>query len=198
MLEGEAKEDEQSSSPGRHTQGSLCAHLRWKTRKVGRQRAALRRLGDLSPQGIERGSEPNLRLANQRLVRADHPALRRRRQNLDAARHSPRRSQTGARPSERRQQQIRLQHFSRNWKAAHHSPVVRRHAASLGVQARLAPRAFPHRTRHGLRRSGRCGAIPLHQRRPVLGGTSRIARPRHRASLAAGSRRHVPAYHRSR
>ena len=59
-----------------------------KREEVGRQRPALRRLGDLPPQGLAGRSEPHLRLAIERLVRPDHPALRRRRQNLAPARHA--------------------------------------------------------------------------------------------------------------
>ena len=76
------------------------------------------RLGDLPPQGLARRPEPALRLAVQRLVRADHAALGRRRQDLGAGR-----------------QRVRLR------RRARHAPVVRRHAAPVGVQARLAPRA---------------------------------------------------------
>ena len=67
-----------------------------------------------------------------------------------------------------------------------HAPVVRRHAASVGVQARLASRAVAHRSRHRLRRRGRRGAVPLDRRRAELAGTLRTARPRHRDR--AGSR----------
>ena len=62
--------------------------------------------------------EPALRVAVQRLVRPADPALRRRRQDLGAG-----------------GQQVRLR------RRARHAPVVRRHAAPVGVQAGLAPRA---------------------------------------------------------
>ena len=62
--------------------------------------------------------EPHLRVADERLVRADDPALERRRQDLGAG-----------------GQQVRVRGAHR------HAPVVRRHAASVGVQARVAPRA---------------------------------------------------------
>ena len=64
------------------------------------------------------------------------PALRRRRQDLAAGR-----------------QQIRLR------RRARHAPVVRRHAAPVGIQTRLAPRAVADRSRHGLRRRRRCRHI---------------------------------------
>ena len=63
-------------------------------------------------------SEPHLRLAVERLVRTGDPALERRRQELGAG-----------------GQQVRVR------RRARHPPVVRRHAAPLGVRARLAPRA---------------------------------------------------------
>ncbi len=49
---------------------------------MGRQRPALRRLGDLPRQGLPRRPRPHLRLADQRLVRPGHPALRRRRRHV--------------------------------------------------------------------------------------------------------------------
>jgi hypothetical protein len=53
---------------------------------VGRQRSALRRLGDLSPQGIACRPGPDLCLAGHELVRPAHPALRRRRHDLGGGR----------------------------------------------------------------------------------------------------------------
>jgi hypothetical protein len=47
-----------------------------------------------------------------------------------------------------------------------HASVVRRHAASLGVQARLASGAVAHRSRHGLCRGRGRRAVPLDRRRP--------------------------------
>ena len=133
-----------------------------KRETVGRQRAALRRLGDLPPQGIAGRSEPPLRLAVERLVRPDDPALERRRQDLGAGR-----------------QQVRLR------RRARHAPVVRRHAASLGVQAGLASRAVADRSRHGLcRRRGR-RAVPLDRRRADLARAAGAARPRLRPELGS-------------
>ena len=63
--------------------GAFILDVGRQARKVGRQRPAFRGLGDVSPQGIAGRSESHLRLANQRLVRADNSALRRRRQNLE-------------------------------------------------------------------------------------------------------------------
>ena len=68
----------------------------------------------------------------------------------------------------RPEQQIRLRHFSPDWQAPYHPPVVRRHTAPLGVQARLAPRTFAHRSGRGLRRSRRRRIIPQHRWRPHL------------------------------
>ncbi len=89
-------------------------------------------------------------LAVQRLVRPVDPALQRRRQDLGAGR-----------------QQVRLRGRHR------HAPVVRRHAAPVGVQTRLAPGTVAHRSRHGLRRRRRRGAVPHDRRRPDLAGTVR-------------------------
>ena len=140
--------------------------------EVGRQRPALRRLGDLPPEGLARRSEPALRLAVERLVRADDPALQRRRQDLGAGR-----------------QQVRLRRRPR------HAPVVRRHAAPLGVQARLAPRAVADRSRHRLRRRRGRRPVPLDRRRaeswhelPGLRGHGTGP------AVAARRRRHVPAH----
>ena len=55
---------------------------------------------------------------------------------------------------------------------ARHPPVVRRHAASLGVQARLASRAVADRSRHGLRRGRGRRAVPLDRRRADLAGAA--------------------------
>ena len=142
---------------------------------LGHQRPALRRLGDLSPQRLARRSESALRLAVQRLVRAVDPAQRRRRQDLAAG-----------------GQQVRLRRRPR------HAPVVRRHAASLGVQARLASRTVADRSRHRLRRRGRRRLVPLQRRRADLAGAGRPARPRLGAEMAARRRRDVPAHDPSR
>ena len=116
-------------------------------------------------------SEPDLRLAVERLVRPDDPALQRRRQDLGAGR-----------------QQVRLR------RRARHAPVVRRHAASVGVQARLASRAVADRSRHGLRRRRGRRAVPLDRRRPDAGTSCPACAATTRAALAAGRRRHVPAH----
>ena len=51
---------------------------------------------------------------------------------------------------------------------AGHPSVVRRHAAPVGVQARLAPRALADRSGHRLRRRRGRGALPLDRRRQDL------------------------------
>ena len=83
---------------------------------------------------------------------------------------------------------------ARDRQAAHDAPVVRRFAASVGVQARLASRAVADRPGHGVR--GRRGrrALPHHRRRSELEGALGTSRPRHRSAVAAGSRRPVPAH----
>ena len=92
------------------------------------------------------------------------------------------------RSSEGREQQVRLRHVCRNRQAAYHASVLRRHAASLGVQARVASGAVAHRSRHGLRRRGRRRHVPLDRRRRELAGTLRTARPRHRARSGSPAR----------
>ena len=99
------------------------------------------------------------------------PALQRRRQDVGAG-----------------GQQVRLRRRPR------HSPVVRRHAAPLGVQARLASRTVADRSGYRLRRGGRRRLVPLDRRRADVAGALRTARPRLRAPLAAGRRRDVPAH----
>ena len=61
-------------------------------------------------------------------------------------------------------------------KPAHHSPVVRRHAAPLGVQAGVASRTVADRSGHRLRRRGRRRPVSLDRRRADLAGTCRAAR----------------------
>ena len=98
----------------------------------------------------------------------------------------------------RREQQVRLRQFSGDRQTAHDAPMVRRHATSVGVQARLASGAVAHRSRHGLRGRGRRRPVPLDRRRNELARTARPPRARHRAALAARSRRHVLAHDPSR
>ena len=162
---------EQSTSSGRHTQRRIHSYVRRQARTMGCQRPAFWRLGDLPPERIARRSEPAVRVAIQRLVRTNDPALERRWQDLGAG-----------------GQQVRLR------RSARHAPVVRRHAASLGVQAGLASGTVADRSGHRLRRGGRRRPVPLHRRRPELAGTRRAARPRLGTALAARRRRHVPAH----
>ena len=102
------------------------------------------------------------------------------------------------RPAHRREQQVRLRHFRRNRQTAHHASVVRRHAASVGVQARLASGTVAHRSGRSLCRSGRRRVVSHHGWRADLAGACRIARPRHRTPVAAWRRRDVPAHDYSR
>ena len=122
-------------------------------------------------------ADPNRLYASQstRLVRAGDSALGRRRQDVGAG-----------------GQQVRLR------RRPGHSPVVRRDAAPVGVQASLASRAVADRSGHRLRRRGRRRAVPLDRRRPDLAGAARTARPRIRIVLAAWRRRAVPAHDRPR
>ena len=78
-----------------------------------------------------------------------------------------------------------------------HAPVVRRHAAPVGVQAGLAPRALALGPRLGLCRSRGRRAVPQPGRRLKLARATRAAQ-RQGTPLAAGRRRHGPAHHRAR
>ena len=68
--------NERSTSIGWHAERRVHPDLGWQAQELESQRAAFRRLGDLSPERIAGGSEPDLRVANQRLVRTNHSALR--------------------------------------------------------------------------------------------------------------------------
>ena len=77
------------------------------------------------------------------------------------------RSDDGGKTWEAGRQQVRLR------RRARHPPVVRRHAASVGVQAGLASRAVADRSGHRLRRRRGRGAVPLDRRRQELAGAVR-------------------------
>ena len=66
---------ERSTSTCRHTKGRVHPLVGWRAQGLGCQRAALRGLGDLSRQGIAGGSQPAVRVAEQRLVRATDSAV---------------------------------------------------------------------------------------------------------------------------
>ena len=111
---------------------------------------AVRGVGDVPPQRVAGRSGPAVRVPVHRLARAGRPALGRRREDVGAGR-----------------QRVRLRRRPR------HAPVVRRHAASLGVRARLAPRAVADGPGHGVRRRRGRGALPSDGRRPDAGRSSR-------------------------
>src|SRR5438067_209834 len=79
---------------------------------------------DVSPQRLARRSQSHLCLADKRMVRADHSALRRRRQNLAPAWNAARRTGRPSGPAQGRQQQVRLRRVSRNRQAAHYASMV--------------------------------------------------------------------------
>ena len=135
------------------------------------QRAALPGLGDLPRQGLPAEPRPDLRVADQRLVRPGDPALRRRRQDLGAGR-----------------QRLHLRRRARR------APVVRRDAAAVGVHPGLAPRAVAARCGDGLRRRRGRGALQVHRRGQGVDRAVRPAQARHRPAVAARRRRHVPAH----
>src|SRR6516225_7328283 len=71
--------DERSTASGGYQERRLHSDIRRQAEKMGYPGPAFRRMGDLSHERLAQRSEPHLRLANKRLVRADHPTLRRRR-----------------------------------------------------------------------------------------------------------------------
>src|SRR5579864_4737926 len=73
---------EQRTGAGGDAQGRVHSDVGREAREVAGGWAALRRLGDVSPEGIAGGSESSVRVADQRLVRADVTALERRRQDV--------------------------------------------------------------------------------------------------------------------
>ena len=91
-------------------------------------------------------------------------------------------------PAEGREQQVRLRYVRRKRQAAYDSSVVRRDAASVGVQAGVASGAIAQRPRYGLRGRGRRRPFPLDRRRRELEGTLRPARPWHRAQSGSRAR----------
>ena len=132
---------ERRASAGRHTEGRVRPDVGRQASEVGRERAALRRLGDLPHEGIAGRS----RIASTRRSRA-----------AGSARSFSDRT-TAARRGRPVGQQVRLR------RRARHAPVVRRHAAPVGIQARLAPRAVarPIPTRSTpASRTPRCSARP--------------------------------------
>ena len=100
-------------------------------------------------EGIARRPESTLRVAVEQLVRPGDPALQRRRQDLGDGR-----------------QQVRLRRRRRQ------PSLVRRHAAPLGVRARLASRAVADRSRHRLRGHPGRRAVPHDRRRPDVAASS--------------------------
>ena len=130
-----------------HEERRIHSGGRRQARQLGRQRAVLRRLGDLSHEGIAGRSRPHLCVADQWLVRADHPALQRRRQNLGDARR--RSGEIAARLADGREQQVRLRHFARD--AASRSPrisgttarSIRGSSSASGIWSRRSPIPTP-------------------------------------------------------
>ena len=73
-------------------------------------------------------------------------------------------------------------------RATRHPPVVRRHPAPVGVQARLASRAVADRSRHGLCRRRGCRPLPLDRRRPDVARAGRAAATTDRATAGSPAR----------
>ena len=132
---------------------------------------ALPGLGDLPRQGVARRPGPAVRLAVQRLVRPGHPALRRRRRDLGAG-----------------GQRVPIRRRPRD------APVVRRHAAPVGVRAGLAPGAVARRSGHRLRRGRGRWPVPVRRRRAAWQELPGLRASGSGAVVAAGRGRDVPAH----
>ncbi len=79
--------------------------------------------------------------ADQRLVWAGDSAIRRRRQDVDYAGQQAGGADIAGRHAQGGKQQVRLRHRATERQAADDASVVRRHAARVGIQARVARRA---------------------------------------------------------
>ena len=77
-------------------------------------------------------------------------------------RESPRRLRWN---SERRKQQVCVRRLRGNRQTSYDASVVRRDAASVGIQACVAPGAVVERSGYRVCRSGRRGAVPFERRR---------------------------------
>src|SRR5262249_12625941 len=91
-LASEGELDERSTVAGRNAEGSVYPYIGWKAQEAGGQRPSLCGLGDLPHERFSHRPEPDLRVADQRLVWSGHPALRRRRQELAPAGDAARRA----------------------------------------------------------------------------------------------------------
>src|SRR3954452_15624498 len=76
--------DEWRAGAGRDAQGCVRPDGRRQAQGLGGRRPAEGRLGDVPLEGTARRPQPDLRVAVDRLARAGHAALRRRRQELAA------------------------------------------------------------------------------------------------------------------
>ena len=163
---------------GGHAQGRVRPHRGRHAAKLGGQRPALRRLGDLPPQRLAgrpaTGSTPRRPAAG---------SARSSSAPTTAARPGSRSATTSPTPATRRRRT--------SGTTAPPQPV--------GVQAGLAPRAVAAPTptpSTPVPRTPRCSARTDggHE----LAGAHRAARPRHRPAVAARRRRHVPAHDHAR
>ena len=164
-----------------------------KRQEVGRQRPALRRLGDLPPQGLARRSEPHLRLADERLVRADHPALRRRRQDLEHAGQPPDdRSRPTACPRARATSSSTTRAQTGKPLTTHRGTTARSTRGSSSASGTSSRRSTdPDTVYAGVEDAA---IFRTTDGGKILARAARPARPRHGREVAARRRRHVPAH----
>src|SRR5688572_9080901 len=72
LTDAKGKDHEQNTTVGWHAKGRFHSHFRWQAAELGRKRAAFCRLGNVSFEGVAGGPESHLRVADERMVRADH------------------------------------------------------------------------------------------------------------------------------
>ena len=170
-----------SSRIGGHKKRCVHPHRRWRAQTVESQRPALSPAGKCTTSKVRpptRTASMPRRPAAGSARSSSVPTTAARRGRLPAA---GRRLRPGH--AQGREQQVCLRGRSG------HAQMVRRHAAPVGVQARLASRTFAHRPGHRLRRRGGRGAFQDHGRRQNVARVAGAAR-RERPSLAARRRRH--------
>ena len=164
--------DEWGAGARRHAQGRVRPDRRRQARELGRQRPALRGLGDLPPEGLAGRPESDLRVADRAAgsARSSSAPTTAARPGSRSATSSPTTAMPGT-----HQWYDGTPHpweFKRVW---HLEPSL-------------------HRPRHGLRRRRGRGAVPLDRRRRDLARAAGPARPRLGPHVAARRGRHVPAH----
>jgi len=176
----------------RHTQGAFVLTADGKRDQMGRSAVRTSGLGDVSRKGSPAGSGSPVCVANQRMVRADHTALRRWRKDVAPAGNTAGRT-ASARASEGREQQVVYDASAETGK-----PLTT-HQFYDGTQHPWEFKRcgiWSHRSTIPIRFTpgGRRRHLSLDGRRGELEGAPRPARTWHGPQMAAGRGRHVPAH----